>query len=48
MISEIFQRKLSDTIFDLPGAFAVADDVIVIGRGLTDQNALIDYGANLH
>ena len=46
--SEIFQRKLNDTIFDLPGVFAVADDLIVIGRGVTHQNALIDYDANLH
>ena len=46
--SEIFQRKLNDTIFDLPGVFAVADDVIVIGRGVTHENALIDHDANLH
>ena len=46
--SEIFQRKLNDTIFDLPGVFAVADDVIVIGRGATHENALIDHDANLH
>ena len=31
--SENFQRKLNDIVFDLPGVFAFADDVIVIGRG---------------
>ena len=41
-------RKLNDTIFDLPGVFAVADDVIVIARGVTHQNALIDHDAKLH
>ena len=46
--SETIQRKLNDTIFDLPGVFAIADYVIVIGRGVTDHNALCDHDANLH
>ena len=39
---------MNDIILDLLGVFAVADDVIVIGLGLTNQNALIDHHANLH
>ena len=46
--SEIFQRKLNYTIFDLPGVFAVADYVIVIGFDVTQENALIDHDAKLH
>ena len=48
--SEIFQRKLNDAIIDLglPGVFAVADDVILVGRGETDNTAMLDHNANLH
>ena len=46
--SEIFQRKLHDVLFDLPGGFAVADDVIVVGLGVTTKDALTDHDMNLH
>ena len=45
--SDIFQRKLNDAIVDLPGVFAVADDVIVVGRGETDSIAVLHHNANL-
>jgi len=44
---EIFQRKLNAVICDFPSVFAVADDVIVIGRGLTDSDAMIEHDAHL-
>ena len=46
--SEIFQRELNDAIIDLTGVFALADNVIVVGRGETDSTAMLDYDANLH
>ena len=47
-VCKIFQRKLNDANIDLPGVFAVADDVIVVGRGETDSTAMLDHNANIH
>ena len=45
--SKIFQRKLH-VIFDLPGVLAVADNVIVVGRGVTHNDTLTDHDMKLH
>ena len=46
--SENFQRTLHDVLFDFHSVFAVADDVIVIDRGVTTKDALTDHDMNLH
>ena len=41
--SEIFQRHLTTAIDDLPGIVNVADDLLVIGNGSTDEEAQRDH-----
>lgn len=45
--SEIFQRKLSEALQDLPGCLNVADDIVVAGRGSTIDEADKDHERNL-
>ena len=45
--SEIFQKKLVSALAGLKGVFAVADDVIVIGCGETEKEAMEDHEKNL-
>ena len=40
--SEIFQRKLDETLGGLKGVFSVVDDVVVEGCGQTMEEAQID------
>ena len=41
--SEIFERHLRTAIDDLPGTVNVADDLLVIGNGFTDEEAQRDH-----
>ena len=45
--SEIFQKKLVAALAGLKGVFAVADDVIVIGCGETEKEAMQNHEKNL-
>ena len=45
--SEIFQRRLQETIGDLSGVICVADDIIVIGSGEDHTTANKDHDKNL-
>jgi hypothetical protein len=47
VVPEMFQRKLKDAIADLPGVFAVADDILVAGEGATYQQAVDDHDKKL-
>lgn len=45
--SEIFQKHLHYAIGDLPGVICVADDLVTIGRGATESEALVDHDQHL-
>ncbi|KAL8567594.1 hypothetical protein ACOMHN_054407 [Nucella lapillus] len=45
--SEIFQRRLTDALSDLPGIVTVADDITVVGRGSTQMEYDKDHRENL-
>ena len=45
--SEIFQRKLNESIGDLPGVLCVADDILIYGTGETETEALKDHDSKL-
>ena len=45
--SEIFQRRLMQALEGLPGVVTVADDIIVMGRGSTIEEASKDHERNL-
>ena len=40
--SEIFQRRLTEALGDLPQTFCIADDIIVVGQGQNDCDAKKD------
>ena len=40
--SEIFQRRLTEALGDLPQTFCIADDIIVVGQGQNDSDAKKD------
>ena len=41
--SEIFQKQLHCALHDLESIVCVADDIVVIGRGLTDAEAMSSH-----
>lgn len=43
---EIYQRKQNQIVQGLDGVFAMADDILIVGRGETDQEALEDHNRN--
>lgn len=45
--SEIFQRKLNEALNGLEGVFTIADDIIVVGCGETEQSAKNDNAQKL-
>ena len=45
--SEIFQRKLSEDLNRPEGVFTIADDIIVVGCGETDDDAKRNYDRKL-
>ena len=44
---EVFQRRLQLALDGLDGIFFVADDILIIGRGETDEEARRDHDENL-
>lgn len=45
--SEIFQKGLIQALEGLPGVVNFADDIVVVGRGQSTQEAEADHGKNL-
>ena len=45
--SEIFQKRMNNALIGLKGVFAVADDIIIYGRGTTLKDAEKDHKINL-
>ena len=45
--SELFQKRLEQTLEDLVGVIGVTDDIIVYGEGDNDEEAQHDHDANL-
>ena len=45
--SEIFQRKIDEALGNLKGVFNIVDDIIVVGCGSTDAEAVDDNKLNL-
>ena len=45
--SELFQKRLQHEIADLDGVVCVADDIIIVGCGSTDEMAQCDHARNL-
>ncbi|XP_028513965.1 uncharacterized protein LOC110235889 [Exaiptasia diaphana] len=45
--SEIFQRKIDEALENLKGVFNIVDDIIVVGCGATESDALQDNQRNL-
>lgn len=44
---EIFQRKLTQALENLPGTYIIADDILITGEGETKQDAVKDHDKNL-
>ncbi|KAK7095117.1 hypothetical protein V1264_002767 [Littorina saxatilis] len=44
---EEFQRRMDEAVQGLPGVFAVHDDIIVWGKGDTDEEASVDHDRNV-
>ena len=44
---EEFQRRLQLALERLDGIFSLADDILIIGRGETDEEARRDHDENL-
>ena len=45
--SEEFQRRINDTIGDLPGVKVIVDDILIYGRGKTEVEAVKDNDMNM-
>ncbi|PFX12101.1 Retrovirus-related Pol polyprotein [Stylophora pistillata] len=45
--SEIFQRKIDEALEDFYGVFNIVDDIIIVGCGATESEALADNNQNL-
>ena len=45
---ELFQRELNHMIDGIQGIFLIADDILIIGEGETDQAAIQDHDRKLH
>lgn len=44
---ETFQQKVHQALEGLPGVYTIADDILVVGNGLTDEAAMADHDNNL-
>ncbi|KAK7899105.1 hypothetical protein WMY93_019958 [Mugilogobius chulae] len=44
---EIFQRKLTQALENLPGTYIIADDILITGEGETQQEAVKNHNKNL-
>lgn len=45
--SEIYQRKQNEIVEGLDGVHVMADDILIVGRGDTDEEAIRDHNQNL-
>jgi hypothetical protein len=39
---EVFQRKLQEALEGLDGVYPVADDILIVGEGDTDEEAIVE------
>ena len=44
---EVFESKLQECLTDLPGVKVIRDDILVIGCGDTDSEALVNHDPNV-
>ena len=44
---EVFESKLQECLADLPGVKVIRDDILVVGYGETDSEALINHDQNV-
>ena len=47
MAPEVFESKLQECLADLPGVKVIRDDILVVGYGETDSEALINHDQNV-
>lgn len=45
---EELQRRLHEVFYDLDGIAVVADDILIFGRGNTEEQAVLDHDFKLH
>ena len=46
--AEEFQRRLEQSLEDLPGICCIADDILIFGEGDTEKDAIEDHNKKLH
>lgn len=44
---EVFESRLQECLTDLPGVKVIRDDILVVGYGETDSEALLDHDQNV-
>ena len=44
---EVFQKRIRDMVEDLPGVWAIADDILIAGEGDTQDQAIKDHDEKL-
>lgn len=44
---EVFESKLQECLADLPGVKVIRDDILVVGCGDTDSEALVNHDQNV-
>jgi hypothetical protein len=44
---EVFMARMHATLSGLPGIFFIADDILIVGSGNTEEEASIDHDRNL-
>ena len=47
MAPEVFESRLQECIADLPGVLVIRDDILVVGHGETDSEALENHDENV-
>ena len=45
--SEEFQRRMNEIVEGLNGVKVIVDDILIVGRGQTKQDAILDHDQNL-
>ena len=44
---EVFESRSQECLADLPGVKVIRDDILVVGYGETDSEALLDHDQNV-
>ena len=44
---EVFESRLQECLADLPGVKVIRDDILVVGYGETDSEALLNHDQNV-